>query len=200
MVVVGVEDKTTQRRFGITLRGRHSLDDGPQKFGHPFTGLGRNGEHFLGRNAEHALELFLAAIGVGRREIDLVKAGHDFEVVLEGLITVGESLGLNALRGVDQQHRAFAGRQGARDFVAKVDVSRGVDELQDVVLEVHADVLGLDGDATFTLNIHGIEVLSAHQARVDSPRDLQDAVRQGGFAVVDVGNNREVADFCRINE
>lgn len=39
--------------------------------------------------------------------------------------------------------------------------------MQGVALPLHAHVLGLDGDAALALQIHRIEVLLAHFARVD---------------------------------
>ena len=85
--------------------------------------------------AEHLLDLRRVALGVGGGQVDLVERGHDLEVVLDRLVAVGQGLGLDALRGVDQQHRPLAGGQRPADLVAEVDVAGGVDEVQDVVLE-----------------------------------------------------------------
>ena len=41
------------------------------------------------------------AVGVGRRQVDLVEGGDDLEVVLERQVAVGQRLGLDALGGVD---------------------------------------------------------------------------------------------------
>ena len=60
------------------------------------------------------------------------------------------------------------------------------------VLDPH--VLGLDGDAPLPLDVHGVEVLLPHEPGVDGARDLQDAVREGRLAVVDVADDGEVAD------
>ena len=60
------------------------------------------------------LDLRRVAVGVGRREVDLVERGDDLEVVLEGEVAVGERLGLDALRGVDDQDDALAGGQRLR--------------------------------------------------------------------------------------
>ena len=61
---------------------------------------------------------------VGRGQVDLVQDREDLEVVLDGLVAVGERLGLDALAGVDEQDRALARRQRARHLVAEVDVAR----------------------------------------------------------------------------
>ena len=59
---------------------------------------------------------------------------------------------------------------------------------------VDPHVLGLDGDAPLPLDVHGVEVLLPHEPGVDGSGDLQDAVRQGRLAVVDVADDGEVAD------
>ena len=78
----------------------------------------------LGRDAEHLLDLGRVAVGLGGRQVDLVEAGDDLEVVLEGQVAVGQGLGLDALGGVDQQDHALAGGQRPGHLVAEVDVAR----------------------------------------------------------------------------
>ncbi len=117
--------------------------------------------------------------------------------MLERLVAGGQGLGLDALGGVDQQYRPLAGRQGPAHLVAEVDVAGSVDEVQDVALAADPDVLGLDGDAPLTLDVHGVEVLLAHEAGVDGVGELQDAVRQGRLPMVHVADNGEIADEVR---
>ena len=114
--------------------------------------------------------------------------------MLEREVAVGERLGLDALRGVDEQHHPLAGGEAPRDLVAEVDVARGVDQVEDVVAPVHPHVLGLDRDAALALDVHRVEVLGPHVAWVDRPGQLEDAIRQRRLAVVDVADDREVAN------
>ena len=93
------------------------------------------------------------------------------------------------MRSINEEDGSFTGRQRATDFIAKVNVARRVNQVQHVIVEVHPDVLRLDGDAPLTLNIHRVEILRSHEPRVDRTSQFQDAVRQGGLAVVDVGDN-----------
>ena len=87
-------------------------------------------------------------------------------------------------------------------------MARRVDEVEliglPIVCRVHnADGIRLDGDAALALDVHGVEQLSLHIAFLDGVRELEDAVRYGGLAVVDVRNDGEVADvrgICRIHE
>ena len=58
----------------------------------------------------------------------------------------------------------------------------------------HADGVGLDGDAAFALEVHGVEDLGLHLARGDGAGELEEPVGEGGLAVIDVGDDGEVAD------
>src|SRR5205807_6019564 len=130
-------------------------------------------------------------------EVDLVEGGHEREVVLDGQVAIGQRLSLDPLGGVDQQDDPFAGGQRARHFVAEVDVAGRVDQVDDVALVFEPDVLGLDGDAPLPLDVHRVEVLGPHLPGVDGAAVLQDAVGQGRFPMVDVGDHADVADVVR---
>ena len=110
--------------LGVALGGGDALDDGVEQLGHALAGLGADAQDLVGRDAEHLLDLGGVAVGIGRRQVDLVEGGHDLEVVLEGQVAVGQRLGLDALGGVDQQDDALAGGQAAGHLVAEVDVAR----------------------------------------------------------------------------
>ena len=105
------------------------MEDGVHELGHALAGLGRDQQDVLGGEAEHLFDLLGVALGLGGRQVDLVEHRHDLEVALERQVAVGEGLGLDALRGVDEQHHALARRQRARHLVAEVDVAGRVDEV-----------------------------------------------------------------------
>ena len=194
LVVHGVEDEGLEGGVGVALRGRDAGHRRVEQLGHALAGLGADAQDRGLVDAEDLLDLVLDPLGVGRRQVDLVDRGHDLEVGLDGLVAGGEGLGLDALGGVDQEDGALAGGQRARHLVAEVDVAGRVDEVDGVALPRQAHVLGLDGDAPLPLEVHRVEVLLAHVAGVDRPRQLEDAVGQGGLAVVDVADDRQVAD------
>ena len=58
---------------------------------------------------------FAHPLGVGGGQVDLVDHRHDLMVVLDRLVDVGQRLRFDALRGVDDQQRAFAGGEAAAD-------------------------------------------------------------------------------------
>ena len=126
--------------------------------------------------------------------------------MLHGQIGVGQGLGLNALRGVHDEHRPLTGGQGAGYLIVEVHMARGVDEVQGVGaavlrLVVQTDGPGLDGDATLPLQVHVVQQLALHLPGGDGVALLQQPVRQRGLAVVDMGNDAEISDvalFCHI--
>merc|ERR1711965_1004631 len=64
------------------------------------------------------------------------------------------------------------------------------------VVERHA--LRLDGDAAFALQIHGIQHLLLELAVGQPAANLNEAVRQGGFAVINVRDDGEIANVRNV--
>ena len=62
---------------------------------------------------------------------------------------------------------------------------------------VEPDGLRLDGDAALALDIHLVEELVVRLTLGERARDLEDAVGERGFAVIDVRDDREIADEAR---
>ena len=111
-VVPGVDDERLQRRVGLALRRRQACDDRLQHVVDARAGLGRDhAAASRGVEADDVLDLLPDAVGLGRRQVDLVQHRDDLEVGVDRLIGVGERLRLDALRGVDEQQRALAGAQ-----------------------------------------------------------------------------------------
>ena len=77
-------------------------------------------------------------------------------------------------------------------------MARRIDEVQlidltvtGLVIKRHA--LGLDGNAPLPLKVHGVEYLLGHFAIGQPAADLDKAVGQGRFAVVDVRDDGEIS-------
>jgi len=73
-------------------------------------------------------------------------------------------------------------------------VARSVDQVELVGLAVSRQIfehrrLRLDGDAALALEIHRIENLGLHLAVRQASTQLDDAIGQGGFPVVDMGDD-----------
>ncbi len=102
-----------------------------------------------------------------------------------------------------RSHRAFACRQRPGYLVGEVHVSWGVNQVEHVVTAVGAtprqpDRLALDRDAALALDVHPVQVLRPHLPVAYHPGELQHPVSERRLAVVDVGDDAEVPDYCLI--
>ena len=82
-------------------------------------------------------------------------------------------------------------------------MARGVDEIQLIGLAVaglvaQGHALRLDGDAAFALQIHGIQHLFRHLAILQPAAELDEAIGQRRFAVIDMGDDGEITDVFHI--
>ena len=194
-----VEDQRLQRGVLVALRRRYAPHDGLQHLFHAEPRLARGQQDILVLAADQVDHLVFHLVDHGRIHVDLVQHGDDLQVVPHGQVEVRYGLRLNALRGVDDQQRAFARGDGARHFVREVDVSRGVDQVERILLPVAGGVFHLyrvafDRDALFAFELHVVEHLRLHFALVQGVGLFEQAVCQRALAVVDVGYDAEVAD------
>ncbi len=199
-VKVRIEDKGLERCVCVALGSRDQVNNGLEKLMDALAGLARDAHGVVCRDGQLFLDLFFDLVGVGRRQVDLVDRGHDVQVGVHGQRGVRDGLCLHALGGVDNQDRALTGCQRAADLVGKVDVAGRVDQVKLIRLAVigvigHAHGVGLDRDAAFALDVHRVQELRLHVALLDRVGELQDAVRDRRFTVVNVRNDREVADM-----
>ena len=153
----------------------------------------------LGVVADQVGDLGGGAVGVGLRQVDLVHERDDLEVVLDRQVRVRERLRLDPLRRVDHEQRSLARLQRARDLVGEVHVTGRIDQVQLVPLPEHAHGLRLDRDPALALELHRVEQLLLHVAVGDGVGELQDAIGQRRLPMVDVGDDREVADVCLVH-
>ena len=198
-VINGIEDKGLKGRLRIAGGSRDLLDDHLQHFLHVKAGLCRDPGSVLRLDADDVLDLPGHPVRVRAGQVDLVDHGKDLQVVVQGQVYIGQGLGLDALGGVHHQDCSVAGSQGTGHLVVEVHVSRSVDEVEDILLSVlclinGTDGLGLDGNASLPLQIHVVQDLGLHLPLGQKSRHLDDTVRQGGFAVVDMSNDTEVSD------
>jgi hypothetical protein len=104
-------------------------------------------------------------------------------------------LGQRTFAGVDQQHDAVDHLERALDFTAKVAVAGRVDDIDFHVVIKDRGVLGENGNAALALQfvrVHDafdVVLIGAKSAAL-----LQHSVHQRGLAVVDVGDNSDIAN------
>ena len=82
-------------------------------------------------------------------------------------------------------------------------MSRGVNQVQQVGLAVFGFVvqrgsLRLNRDATLFFDVHAVQNLRTHFAVFQAAAELDEAVGEGGFAVVNVGDDGEIADIFHL--
>ena len=200
LIVGGVEDEGAEGGVWVTGWRRGLRDDSVEEVADAVAGLGGDAEDFRGVGAEEVGQFAGNFLGAGGGKVGLVDDGDYGQVEFEGGVGVGEGLGFDALGGVDKEYGAFAGGEGAGDLVAEVHVAGGVDQVEGVLdpsdLVAHVDRVGLDSDAALAFEVHGVEDLLAHLAPAEGGGEFQHAVGQGGFAVVDVGDDAEVTGAC----
>ena len=114
-----VENQGLQRCFRVAFGGRNALADGVQNGFDANAGLARGVDNVFRLAADQVHDLVGHFLRHGVRQVDLVEHRNDFQVVPDGQVQVGNGLGLNALRGIHDQQRAFAGGNGAGHFVAE---------------------------------------------------------------------------------
>ena len=58
--------------------------------------------------------------------------------------------------------------------------------------------MGLDGDPALTLKVHGVQNLGFHFALGQAAAHLDEAIGQSRLAMVNVGDDGEIADMTQI--
>ena len=201
-VVVRVKNHRLKRRLGVARRRRHALDDRDQQFVDSHPGLAAARQHFVRIDPQHRLHFGFDFFRSGMLQVDLVQHRHDRQVVLHRRIGIGHGLGLDPLERIDHQQRPLAASQAARNFVLKVDVPRRVDQVQLVLLALifimHRHGAGFDGDSPLPLQVHVVEHLLAQFSLFDRAGLLQQPIGQRTLAVVDVGDDRKIANVLAV--
>jgi len=157
---------------------------------------------------EEVEDLVDDGVRAGGRLVDLVDDDDGLQAEGEGLGEHEAGLRHRTFEGVDDEEAAVGHVEHALDLAAEVGVARGVDQVDLVFLLVAGigpldrAVLGGDRDAAFALEVarvHDQAVLAAGElVEVLGPEHaglVEEAVGQGGFAVVDVGNDCDVTEI-----
>ncbi len=181
--------------------------------------LAHVGAHHAGLGRRPAVE----GRGVDHREIELVLGRAELVHEVEGLAhhpvgaravaidLVHHHDGLQALRQrlarhearlrhrpldrIHQQQHAIDHRQHALDLAAEIRVTRRVDDVDVDAVVIDRRVLGEDRDAAFLLDVARVHhALDDVLVLGERARLLQELVDQGGLAVVDVRDDRDVAE------
>ena len=136
---------------------------------------------------------------VGGGQVDLVHHRQHFQAVVHRQIGVAQGLGLDALGSVHHQDGPFAGGQRTGNLIVKVHMAGGVDEVELIGFPIVGGIgdfyrPGLNGNAPLPFDVHVVQQLLLHVPEGHGAGLLQDPVGQGGFPVVNVGDDAEITD------
>ncbi len=153
-------------------------------------------------DAELFLNLLDDRFGVGADAVHLVDERDAGDAVALHLPVDGERLALHAADGTQDEHGSVEHAEAAFDLDGEVDVARGVDDVDRVVVPFNLGGGGGDGDAPLALEVHEV-----HRGAVAAPFDLLHAVDtaaivehplgQGGLPRIDVGGDADIAMVCQ---
>ena len=128
--------------------------------------------------------------------IDLVDADYRRQAGIKGLLQHETGLRQRPFGGVDEQHDAIDHGEGPFDLAAEVGVSRRVDDIDFHAVVNDRGVLGENGDPAFAFQVEGIhDAFGDLFIAAEDPTLMQHGIKQGGLAVIDVGNDGDVADI-----
>ena len=199
-IIISVKDKRFKRFGRISLGRRQQSHHSIEQFLHTLPGF--SGTHLDGCTIQTEIffDLSRHPFRFSCRQVDFVDDRNDLQIVFHGQIQVGQGLRLNPLGCIDQEQCAFAGGKGAGNLITEINMTWGINEVQRVGfavigLERQADSLRFDGNATLPFYIHGIEHLILKFAISHNLAELNHPVGQGGFAVINMGNNAKISNI-----
>ena len=211
--VVELRHLQLQRTVGVHVRRRAVLDDGLEQRRHVAAAVRRvvRREALDRRGVDHReVELRLGgAEAVEQVEglvehpvrarlvaVDLVDHHDRPQAVREGLLRDEARLRHRAVHRVHQQQHRVHHRQHALDLAAEVGVPGRVDDVDAVAVPEDGGVLGEDGDAALALQrVRVHHALGRDLAGVERAGLPEQLVDQRGLAVVDMGDDRNVAQL-----
>ena len=129
--------------------------------------------------------------------VDLVDDDDGLGAVLERLFQHELRLRLRAVVRIHHEQHAVDHLHDALDLAAEIRVAGRVHDVDVVVVPFERGVLRADGDALFPLEIHRVhDALLGRLGFVgaEGARLLEQAVHERGLAVIDVGDDGDVAD------
>ena len=143
----------------------------------------------LGELRDHVVE-------VGARPVELVHKDEPWQAARRRLLPDDLGLRLNTAHAVDDDHHPIEHMQAALNLGDEVDVSRRIDDLQDMLPPGHPGGGGHDGDAATAFLRQPIRGCRALIDAADPPlraRIVQDALGQRRLARIDVGHDAKCA-------
>ena len=153
---------------------------------------------------EFFFELVLYFERIGTDPVALIYKGQPGDLVAFKLPVYGQSLGLDAAHGAEDQDRSVQDPEGTLDFYGKIHVSRRVDDIERMVLPMHICGSRGNGNASLPFQFHGIHGSADTVFSPDFMNGIdliaieQDPLGQGSFTRIDVGADTYISHFGQI--
>ena len=210
-IVVDGADKNLCVSFRITLRSRDIFQDCLKQRSHIFRCICevKNCMACFCRSIqERAVKLLVRSFKVHKkfqnfidnfirtcfRTVDLVDADDNVQVQLQSFLQNKFSLRHSTLKSIYQKNNAIDHFQYTLYFAAEVCMAWGIDDVDFYSFVVDSSVLGQNSNSALTLNVIGVhDTFLNFLVFTEYTALLQKLVYQGGFAVIDMGDNGYVA-------
>ena len=139
---------------------------------------------------------------VGARILAVDLVDHDDRADALGQRLADDELGLrqHALSRVHQHDRAVHHIQDALHLAAEIGMARGVDDVDADVFPDDRGALGQNGDPALLLQVVAVQRTLGHDLVVTEGAGLaQQLVDERGLPMIDMGDDRDIADIHRIS-
>ena len=115
-------------------------------------------------DSNHVLDLIDNSIRLCARKIDLVDDRKDIQIMIQCKIYVRQCLCLDSLCRIHDKNCAVTGCKASGNLIVKIDMSWGIDQVEDIFFPVtrlvyDTDCLGFDRDTTLPLQFHIVKDL-----------------------------------------
>ena len=133
---------------------------------------------------------------IGKGAVNLVDDDDGLQAFLKRLAQHETRLRLRAACGIDDEEHAVHHFHDPLHLGTEIGVARGIHDVDRVAFPENRGVLRLDGDALFLFKIHGVHgALLGGLVLTVGAAGLEELVDEGGFPMVNVGDDGEVADL-----
>jgi len=175
-------------------------------------GVGRDNDvDGLDGSAEGLVQVLFADLEFEESSVDLVDDQNGLDTLSERLSEHSLGLDTDTFDTVDNDKGTVGNTEGSSDFGREIDVSWRIDQVDqelvsvgllldiiDILLgerKVHGDGGRLDGNSSVNLVLTSVRESHVSSLGTGDNTSLGDQrVGEGGFTVVDVGNDRHVTD------
>ncbi|MNZ27469.1 hypothetical protein D3C78_446880 [compost metagenome] len=212
-VVVQSGDLHLERAIDVNVRRRYVVDDRLVQRGHVFghVGVVQTGDAVQGRGVDNLeVQLVVGGTEVVEQVEDLVQNpvrtrartvnlvdDHDWtQAGFESLLGHETGLRHRAVLSVDQQQYGVDHRHYTLNLATEVGVAGGVDDVDVVAVPVDGGVFRQNGNAALFFLVVGVHhALVVELVTLQGAGLAQEFVDQGGFTMVNVGDDGDVTQI-----